>query len=244
MSFSDWRQRLGKFRFSVVVIALVGLCVWAGYEVGNARLTFLEDEREHQRARTERLQQTIEQMEYQTNILRVERDVDRVAIRRLQQDLRQSHEEMAQVRRELAFYQRVMAPELDAEGVIIDSLVIMPAGPDLYHFQLVLVQVERSQQQLVQGTYRIVLRGRRNGEAVEYNLLQLADLNEDGAEFAMNYFTRADGSFLLPDEFMPEMVQVQVRTRAGRETQRQYVWKELVGTADELPANELILNEQ
>lgn len=235
MSFSDWRQRLGKFRFSIVVIVLVGLCVWAGYEIGNARLTFLERDREYQTGRIERLQQAIEQMEYQNNILRVERDVDRVAIERLQQDLRQSHEEMAQVRRELAFYQRVMAPELDADGVIIDSLVITPAGPELYHFQLVLVQVERSQQQLIQGTYRLLLRGRRDGAAVEYNVLQLAGLSEDHGEFAMNYFTRTDGSFLLPDDFIPEMIQVQVRTRPGRETQRQYVWKELVGAVDPLP---------
>ena len=236
MSFSDWRQRIGRFRFSLVVAALVGLCVWGGYEIGNARLKFLEQERERLESRITRLQQAIEDLEYQTNILQVERDVDRVAIENLQGELRSAQQQTSEVRRELSFYQRVMAPELTAEGVAIDSLQVTPGGGEVFHFRLILVQLDRAQQQLAQGSYSVIMRGRRNGQGVEYNLLELAELAEGTGSFAMNYFTRVDGSFKMPSEFAPESVQVNVRTRGGRRTSKQYMWNEL--TAAEVAVDE------
>ncbi|RUO31034.1 DUF6776 family protein [Aliidiomarina soli] len=227
MSFSNWRQRLGRFRFTIVVTVLAVLCAWGGYEIGNARLKFLEQERERLENRITRLQGTIEDLEYQTNILKVERDVDRVAIENLQGELRSAQDHTSEVRRELSFYQRVMAPELDADGVKIDSLQITADGGDVFRFRLILVQLDRAQQQLAQGSYSITLRGRRNGRGVEYNVLELAELAEGTGSFAMNYFTRVNGSFKMPEGLSPETVQVNVRTRGGQRTSQQYNWNDL-----------------
>ena len=232
MSFSAWRQRLGKLKFTLTVVVLALLCVWAGYEVGNARLGWLEAQHKQHSQRIERLQQTIDNLEYQNNILKVERDVDRVAIERLQRDLRTSHDETSRIRRELAFYQRVMAPELDAEGVTVDSFDIIPGGANLYHFRTVLVQVERAQQGLTQGRVSATLRGRYDDESAEYDLFELAGLADEQREFAMNYFTRIDGSFQLPVGFSAEQVVLEVRTRNGRETERQFLWGELLSPLD------------
>ncbi|RAJ94962.1 DUF6776 family protein [Aliidiomarina maris] len=229
MSFTALRQRFGRFKFTLLVLVSAGLCVWVGYEIGNARLQFLEQERERYHNRIERLQGLNEQLEYQNNILRVERDVDRVAIQNLQQELRQAHESSADVRRELAFFQRVMAPELDADGVTIDSLALWPANENSFHFRLILLQLERAQQGLTTGTYQITLRGRYGSEVAEYNLLELADVEHDNGErsFAMNYFSRLDGTFKLPADFAPELIEVQVRVRGGRQTTQQFTWGEL-----------------
>lgn len=232
MSFSNWRQRVGRFQSTALLIAAAVICIWAGYEIGNARLQYLEDERTHLTERTQRLQQTIENLEYQTNILRVERDVDRVAIENLQRDLRDAHNETAVIRRELAFFQRVMAPEMEADGVAIDSLMLQEANAGVYHFRLILVRLERAQQSLAQGTFRLIIRGRRAGEVAEYDILELANLEPEGGErsFAMNYFSRLDGTFQLPEGLEPEAITVSVRTRQGRQTSQQFTWNELIGT--------------
>lgn len=239
MNFTAIRQRLGRLRFTIAVVAIIGLCLWLGYEIGNARLSFLEDERTRLEGRIERLQGINEQLEYRINILRVERDVDRVSIQNLQRELRLAHEESADVRRELAFFQRVMAPELDADGVTIDSFSLWPASEGAFHFRLILLQLDRAQQSLTTGTFRVTLRGRYQGETTDYNLFELAELeHERGARtFAMNYFSRLDGSFQLPEGFEPELVQVQVRVRGGRQTTQQYTWGELAGVdAFQLPS--------
>ncbi|MCC5880245.1 MAG: hypothetical protein JJU03_10175 [Idiomarina sp.] len=231
MSFAALRQRFGRLRFTLIVLAAAVLCVWVGYEVGNARLGFLHAERERLTERTQRLQRMNEQLEYQTNILRVERDVDRVAIENLQAQLRQSHDDTAAIRRELAFFQRVMAPELDADGVSIDSLTITPASDGVFHFRLILLQLERTQENLVTGGFRITLRGSRDGESSEYDVLELAGVEHDNGErsFAMNYFNRLDGTFRLPDDLSPESISVEIRVRGGRQVSQQFPWGELVG---------------
>lgn len=230
MSFTALRQRLGKLRFSAAIIALAALCVGVGYKVGNARLDFVEEERMRLNERVQRMQQMNEQLEYQVNILRVERDVDRVAIENLQRELRQSHDDAAGIRRELAFFQRVMAPELDADGVTIDSLTLTPATEGIYHFRLILLQLERTQQSLVTGSFRVTIRGRYDGEATDYDLLALAGIEQEDGErsFAMNYFNRLDGTFQIPDDFQPEIIAVEIRVRGGRQISQQFPWGELV----------------
>lgn len=233
MSFSKWRQRTGRLKFSLTVVVVAALCVWLGYMLGNARLSWLERQYASQQDRVARLQQTIEQLEYRVNILQVELDVERVATSNLQQDLRAAQNEKSGVRRELAFYQRVMAPELDAEGVTIDSLAVSPSGPGIYHFRLILMQIERAQQQLAQGTVTIVLRGREGGQTRELDLFELANLDDSTRTFAMNYFTRIDGSFKLPADLTPESVVVRVRTRTGGRTEQTFQWRDLTDLVDE-----------
>lgn len=225
------------------MFAAAALCIWLGYAVGNARLAFVEDERMLLTERTQRLQKMNEQLEYQVNILRVERDVDRVAIENLQQELRQSHVDAADIRRELAFFQQVLAPELDAGGVAIDSLTLTAAGEGIYHFRLILLQLERTQQSMVTGTYSLTVRGRRDTEQVSYDLLELAGVKQENGErnFAMNYFNRLDGTFQLPDDFQPEMIAVEIRVRGEQQISQQFPWAELIeGTTPALQPNQNI----
>ena len=235
MRFTELRQYLGRFQFSLIAIAVVVLATWLGYKIGNARLGFLEQERQRLDARVERMQTLNEQLEYQLNILRVERDVDRVAITNLQNELRQMYEQSADIRRELAFFQRVMAPELDADGVTIDSLAVWPTNDEAFHFRLILLQLDRVEPNLTTGSYRITVHGRTLGEPTEHDLLDLAGIEHENGErsFAMNYFSRLDGAFVLPEGFEPEWVQVQVRVRAGRQTTQQFTWGELTSTVEQ-----------
>lgn len=235
MSFKELRQNLGRLRFSLVVIVVIGLAAWLGYEISNARLGFLFEERERLTERMERLREQNEQLEYQVNILRVERDVDRVAITNLQRDLRDAHEKGAEIRRELAFFQSVMTAELDGDGVTIDSLVLWQADDDMYHVRLILLQLDRAEPDLTTGSYSITLHGHEDDAAVQYDVLELAGVEHANGQrpFTMNYFSRFDGTLVLPAGLVPEMIEVEVRVRGGNQTTQQFTWTELTESEEQ-----------
>ncbi len=211
----------------LLYVALAALFVVAGYLVGNMRLIHLEQQTlllENQRAS---LHQRVDRLEYRINILQVELDVERAATQSLQDELRDTQDDNATIRRELAFYQRVMAPELEADGITIDSMTVTSLpGENSYYFRLILLQMERIEQ-LAQGSITLTLRGFEQDERKEYNLLALAGIDEGATQFVMSYFSLTEGSFNLPAGFSPDTLHVRVRSRQGRQTERNYRWRQL-----------------
>ncbi|MCC5854482.1 MAG: hypothetical protein JJU10_02225 [Idiomarina sp.] len=201
-----------------------------GYYGGHARIQWQNDRIAWHERQMENLHQQVNQLEYQKNILQVELDVERAASRALQGELRGALEDNAVISRELAFYQRVMAPELDADGVAVDSLVVAATGAsNSFYFRLILLQLERAQQ-LVTGQVTIQLRGQLNGERQQYSLIELAGLADDASSFSMNYFSLLEGTFQLPDGFQPETISVHVRS-GRRQLERVFQWQELMDEA-------------
>lgn len=214
-----------------LVLLFIGIAIAfsvAGYLVGNIRLIYLEQEARLFAQQRDSLHQRMQQQEYRSNILQVELDVERAATQALQQELRLTQDENANIRRELTFYQRVMAPELNADGISIDSMTVnaLP-GTNSFYFRLILLQQERIQQ-LAQGSLRLTLRGLQDGERQEYSLLTLAGIDEGSAQFVMSYFSLTEGSFTLPEGFVPETLHVNVRSRQGQQTERTFQWQQLI----------------
>lgn len=217
----------------VAGLALVA-ALFLGYFGGNARVHWQTDKVSWLEQQASNLHQRVNQLEYQNNILQVELDVERTASRTLQSELRGVIEDKANITRELAFYQRVMAPELDTRGVAVDSFVVMAsASPNTYYFRLILLQLERAQQ-LVRGEFSVTLKGQQNGERTEVDLLTLAELGEKANGFTMNYYTLSEGTFKLPELFVPQSVMVKVKVgNNNRQLERTYQWQELLSSTFE-----------
>lgn len=225
---SETREQSETRRLVLLFIGIAIAFSVAGYLVGNIRLIYLEQEARLFAQQRDSLHQRMQQQEYRSNILQVELDVERAATQALQQELRLTQDENANIRRELTFYQRVMAPELNADGISIDSMTVnaLP-GTNSFYFRLILLQQERIQQ-LAQGSLRLTLRGLQDGERQEYSLLTLAGIDEGSTQFVMSYFSLTEGSFTLPKNFVPETLHVNVRSRQGRQTERTFQWQQLI----------------
>ncbi|MFU8785220.1 DUF6776 family protein [Aliidiomarina sp.] len=225
---SETREQSETRRLVLLFIGIAIAFSVAGYLVGNIRLIYLEQEARLFAQQRDSLHQRMQQQEYRSNILQVELDVERAATQALQQELRLTQDENANIRRELTFYQRVMAPELNADGISIDSMTVnaLP-GTNSFYFRLILLQQERIQQ-LAQGSLRLTLRGLRDGARQEYSLLTLAGIDEGSTQFVMSYFSLTEGSFTLPENFVPETLHVNVRSRQGRQTERTFQWQQLI----------------
>lgn len=212
-----------------VALAFVG-ALFLGYYGGNARVHWQNDRVEWLEQQHSNLYQRVDQLEYKNNILQVELDVERSASRSLQNELRGVLEDKSNITRELAFYQRVMAPEHDANGVAVDSFVVAAATSlNTYYFRLILLQLERAQQ-LVRGQFAITLKGQQNGERVELDVLEMAELGDKANEFTMNYYTLSEGTFRLPELFVPQSVMVKVKVGNSRQLERVYQWQDLLSS--------------
>ena len=230
-------------RLRLVALGAASLIVGAGlgYLGGHWQVLALQSELANNKAMIESLYEQAETFDYQQHIANVELGIERAASQSLQQELLMAQDENFALRREITFYQKIMAPELEASGVVIDSLELqqnLTAGH--FHFRLAIVQMERLRN-LTKGKLNIRLHGRKDEQPASYDLLTLAHIEEKDRQFSMRYFTVQAGDFVVPEGLLPERIEVEV-VIAGKNQSltRNFYWSQLLQPRQqaEVAANE------
>lgn len=213
--------------FVIVLAIIVGVLI--GYLGGHWHTLQLQKQVNEQRDVIEQLYERAETYDYQQHIAMVELGIERAASQGLQQELLMAQDENFALRRELTFYQKIMAPEMEASGVVIDSLEVQPnIAADHYHFRIAVVQMERLRN-LTKGEISMRLHGRKDNQVASYDLLALAHIEAKDRQFNMRYFTVLAGDFILPTEFLPERIDVEVKIEGSRQTlTRSFFWSQLL----------------
>jgi hypothetical protein len=212
----------------VAVVLLIGGLI--GYLGGNWHVLVLQDRVSQLEQQIVELYERSEQYDYQQHIAQVELGIERAAATSLQQELLAAQDENFALRRELTFYQKIMSPENEASGVVIDSLELQASRQsNAYHFRLALVQTER-QRNLISGTVTMRLRGRQDGTPRELDLQGLAAIEGKDRQFSMRYFTVQAGTFILPEGFVAERIDVEVTIQGGAKQPlaRSFFWEQLL----------------
>lgn len=139
--------------------------------------------------------------------------------------MQQSNNELVS---ELSFYRKIMAPELEQEGLEIDSLrVNMTDLSNKYHFQTTLIQAGK-QSQFLKGELTIKLVGELDGEAKEYDIRELGTFNKKYFQFQFKYFQNIQGFIEIPAGFTVRSVSMVAQTKGLRKNQRankQITWQ-------------------
>ncbi|AVJ56887.1 hypothetical protein C5610_11690 [Idiomarina sp. OT37-5b] len=222
------QQRFGRLPVALAVIALLCLLSISAYQVGVWHAHHLKQQVAEQQQQLQRLYQQLDRFEYQRNVLEVELDIEKSSNQGLQSQLSELQEENYNLRENVAFYQKIMAPELQQSGVVIESLALdkNPAERH-YHFSLALLQVEQ-RRQFVEGEIAIQLIGRVDGKEKRYDLLKLANIATSEHNFVMRYFSLYEGDFFLPKGLVPERIEVTATLTKGGDgrLQRTFFWRE------------------
>lgn len=228
MNLFEIKQQYGAFRFYLSVLAAVLACGYAGYSVSKRQL-------EHAQEEIARLQHTIsnlneenQQLTRNLNIIGVDLEVSRIANQSSRELIQQEIEAQRDLRRELSFYQKIMSPELEQEGFVIDAFSIEPTNlPDRYRYALVLMQQEKRRSR-VRGTITVTIQGSQDEEQVSLELASVMTANSDNLAFHFRYFEVLRGEFQLPEGFIPEVVNVEARLKDaswGKDTlRRTFPW--------------------
>jgi len=137
--------------------------------------------------------------------------LDKQALGDLTLKLAESRGVIDELEGELAFYREVMAPEERRQGVVVRAPRFIATSDPLRWRYAVVVQQGRPTEARFAGELRLRVVGRALGEM---RVLPLADLDDGlaGEPLPVNfrYFQRFEGELLLPPEFTPERVEIDV----------------------------------
>ncbi|MCP5162463.1 MAG: hypothetical protein H6999_01970 [Hahellaceae bacterium] len=189
---------------------------WSGYSRESAMFAHEREEMVRIRAEKEALQQELYELRGQNESMRQElvvldrgRAVDEVAQRGALETIQKLENSVRQLREDVTFYKRIMAPSSNTKGLTIQKLELgNSAREKKYTYKLVLTQMTDNKR-YIEGVVAVNLIGERNGEAEVLPLRDVsADVQELGIKFRFRYFQEISGEITLPDDFKPVKVQV------------------------------------
>jgi len=206
---SELKNKLGAFQFYLFLIVMIVATVYLGFFWGNAHYTQQQITISTHEKSIRNLKLENEKLTKHLNILGVELEVSKLTQQQHFVEIGKSIDIEKELRTQLAFYQQVMAPELNEQGFLIEGFNIEPALSDnSYRFELVLMQQDKTKN-ILKGNLKVTLIGSENGKAKQYALdAMLSDHEQKSLTFSFKYFQVINGEFRLPKGFQPEQVSV------------------------------------
>jgi len=159
--------------------------------------------------------------------------ISRGANQALQQTLADREEEVAGLKADVEFYERLVGGE-NRQGLRVHSLALRQIGASRgYGFSMTLTQ-STSRGRELKGTLELTVTGVSAGalRTLAWSEL-LGDPRAAAAPFDFKYFQRIDGSILLPEGFTPSQVRVTGRSGNGDTIERTFAWNEVIKTNED-----------
>lgn len=204
---------------SVALAFVIGRYVLLpGADTLSARLS------ESQAALAETRHQLQEVEQRLANVERAEQ-IARLGNENVQQTLADKDAELAEVRREITLYKRLIGPQAERHPLSVQDLAVREdeAG---FAFSALLTQTQDVRRGS-EGKLTLSVEGQRAGrpERLPWSSLVPSDA-ADGLPYDFRYFQRVEGRIILPDGFLPHTIHVQLRGRSGESVQRSLPWQQ------------------
>jgi hypothetical protein len=153
--------------------------------------------------------------------------VSRAANQQLQQSVREREEEIAALRSDVAFYERLVGGSAQRKGLAVHALALAPGSAGDLHYALTLTQtLKRSG--LTEGAVTLEIDGITNGKLATLDWPALRQGTDSSPQaFSFRYFQQLEGSIMLPQNFTPHRVKVQVQA-GGNSVDRVFPWQEVL----------------
>jgi hypothetical protein len=153
--------------------------------------------------------------------------VSRAANQDLQQTLREREEEIAALRGDLAFYERLVGGSPQRKGLAVHALALSPgAGGDLRYALTLTQTLKRSG--LTEGEVTLEIDGVADGKLATLGWEALRQgIDSTPQAFSFRYFQQLEGSIMLPANFTPHRIKVQVLA-GGNRVDRVFPWQEVL----------------
>ncbi len=170
-------------------------------------------------------------------IVMLERTVrlEKQTITNLQKEIIKRQDEVYDLKKELEFYQGIMASASEVRGLSVQGLRIEATSqPRSYYFNLILTHVSKSDT-MVAGRLTILLEGVQGNIPKTIDIRELTLSRSLSLFFKINSFERIKGSITLPEGFVVHRVIVQAR-QEGKKTnpqiERIFNWTEAMTYQD------------
>lgn len=208
------------------LLSLALVWVVASYRAAPDLLS-LQSEMRSNRSERETLKTELEKLERKLSISDKSDQVSRTANESLQATLRAQEDEIAGLRSDIAFFQRLMDGKSGRKGLTVHDLAVRPIeGGRGYNLRATLTQNLRKGE-VTRGNASISIEGLREGRIVSLDWDSLSGRESaNPPEFSFKYFQQLDSSFVLPDGFTPNRIKLTVQSEQGDKSEQSFAWSE------------------
>ncbi|MFB2830028.1 DUF6776 family protein [Aeromonas jandaei] len=196
----------------LVVFAVGGL---AGYFAGNHQDLAQSSLLGVQQETLDRQSNAISQLKTELGLKDTQLATQRAAFEQLQTTLKSQEAQVQELKRQLAFFERIMRPTGEQVGVVIDNLTLQETSiPGRYHYRLALTQPAKKRE-LFRGQVQIRVEGSLGDKP---KVLSGRDLGMKVSEwrYSLRYFQLLEGNWQLPEGFVPDRIRVTIN-KDGRQ---------------------------
>lgn len=168
-----------------------------------------------------------ERLRQRNAVIRRSEEVTRSANQSLQETLADRDQEIAALRADTEFYERLVGGSAQRQGLAVHSLNLSAAGDGAWRYTVTLTQ-NLKKASVSKGDISLRVDGVRGGklESLAWkDLLQSAQAEPQG--FSFKYFQQLEGSVMLPPGFTPHRVRVTVRSD-GRQAEQVFSWQDAI----------------
>ncbi|KAF1690886.1 DUF6776 family protein [Pseudoxanthomonas koreensis] len=150
--------------------------------------------------------------------------ISRAANSELQSSLAERDEEIAALRADVAFYERLVGSTSQRKGLNVHSIEFTPTEAGTWSYRAVLTQ-NLNRGAISQGQLRFAVEGVRAGKLATIGWDELHNRpGSPGQDYSFRYFQELTGNVMLPKDFTPQRVRVSLRGGAGG-VEQTFDWK-------------------
>ncbi len=203
-------------RAAFVIAFVVG--AYLTFEFGRIQADYnvldAAQQRQDYENRIKDLQKQIAALNQEIALLETHRDIDRETYKDVETGLAKLQDKIQEQRDAIAFYRGIISPADGQRGLRVQDLRLSKGKDDRqYHVRLVLVQVMQHDRS-VKGEVNFSLEGAQDGVATTYKLEKLVPADETSSwPFAFRYFQNFERQLILPEGFLPQRINIEVRSR-------------------------------
>ena len=228
-----YHQRQARRRVERSGLAILLLSLLLSFAAGRWSLKNVDEyQRENATLReaVEQLSGNNQQLLKQQDMIQGAQRIDLQAKQESRRSLTKLYDELGALKEQLAFYQRVVAPETLVKGLYINGFKLTAlAKTGVYRYQLVLAQ-GASQKRFLKGRYNMIISGELNGKTKQFSLNTLLVDDADAAKYSFRYYQVLSAELRLPPNFVAQHLKLTLSSAKskGAVLESEHVWAELL----------------
>lgn len=204
------------------LLSIIGIAWWA---VGNAepQLAQARETLGKAQSQIERQSDELDDLKQQVATLKRSDQISRSANTELQATLAEREEQVAGLRADVDFYERLVGSTGKRHGLSVHEAVFQPEAGGTWQYTITLTQ-NLNRGGITKGQLRLAVEGVRNGKLATVRWDELLQKpGAPGQPFSFRYFQQIEGSVMLPVGFTPQRVRVSLNAQ-GNSVDQAFDW--------------------
>jgi len=201
----------------IAIIALVAAAIWFAYEQGRRVAGFNSADTDRiidsLVAENETFQADLAEYQRQAAMLERNSKIEDDASGQLKKTMAEAQNEVLELKKELAFYKSIVAPEQSKPSIVIQTIQLKKDVAGDYDYKIMVSQQGRNDR-FARGTVDVKIEGTKQGEKQVLGLSKISDNVKNPMNFGFKYFQNFTGKLKLPEGFKAEFMRVKLNPKS------------------------------